>query len=265
MTATTTAHSLKEAFINRRREPCLVKCVVLFMDLLGVSAMNQARHPDRYLVALERVVTKSYRDYLNPFSPWPSAFFSDTLVVAAPLVDGRSATSEVMQLAAQGAELQMDLARAGFFARGGLSIGKFHIRDGLVFGPALVEAYRLESQIATHPRIVLSADAAKCQLEAQRRTSRGNPMLMRDGDGWTFINYLGAQIEVDPQDPIQALAEHRDQIVVNLIEHRSAKRVWEKYRWVAEYHNEVLREKLPGDQSLLVPADPMTWGFSPFG
>jgi hypothetical protein len=45
--------------------------------------------------------------------------------------------------------------REDFFVRGGLTVDLFHIREGLIFGPALVEAYELESRHAVHPRVVL--------------------------------------------------------------------------------------------------------------
>ncbi len=258
------ANRLSDIFLSARREPRLVRCAVLFMDLLGVGAMNRSRSAARHLVELERAVTVNYRDYLSPFSPWPSAFFSDTLVLAAPLVDDRDEAAEVTLLATQAAWLQMSLARAGFFARGGLSIGRFHIREGLVFGPALVDAYELESQVATHPRIVLSQAAQACQRTVLGTSPDGNPLLIRDGDGWTFINYLAIQIDIDTEDPRQPVLAHRDQIVANLQAHRGSRRVWEKYRWVAEYHNEVLRRRLPKHKDLLVPSEPMTWGFAPF-
>jgi hypothetical protein len=61
--------------------PKLERCAVLFIDLLGVRAMNRGprRRVQQHLVELDRAVTGMYRDYLKPESPWPAAFFSDTL------------------------------------------------------------------------------------------------------------------------------------------------------------------------------------------
>lgn len=57
---------------------------------------------------------------------------------------------------------------------------------------------------------------------------------------------------------------HRDTVVERLYEHRTDKRSWEKYRWVAEYHNAVVARQLRGENRLLVPADETTWQFEPF-
>jgi len=47
----------------------------------------------------------------------------------------------------------MDL---GVFVRRGISIGPLYHDTNVVFGPALVEAYKLESRIAKFPRILVS-------------------------------------------------------------------------------------------------------------
>jgi hypothetical protein len=254
--------------LSRRRQPRLLRCAVLFIDLLGVREMNQSRRVGQHLKDLDRAVTRTYRDYLAPSSPWPSAFFSDTLVLASPVMSPLTEETAIIGLAEQAAWLQLDLLAAGFFVRGGLSLGKFYIREGLIFGPALAQAYHLESQAATHPRIVLGREAEHCQREALKASlephkSPQAALLLSDGDGWTFINYLGLLFD-ETDDPLPALELHRDRVVDQLRQHRTMKRVWEKYRWVAEYHNEVVRNRLSADPTLAVPAQDMTWDFASF-
>jgi hypothetical protein len=150
----------------------------------------------------------------------------------------------------------------------GLSLGYFHTRDGLIFGPALADAYELESVHAVHPRIVLSKDADASQRRdlrfyAEPRQSPQNRVLLCDGDGWTFINYLELLFD-DLDDPATAILEHRNQVLDRLERHRDDKRVWEKYRWVAEYHNDFVDRRLVGVADGRVPAEAMTWRFEPF-
>lgn len=175
-------------FATEQGEPRLVRSAVLFVDLLGVRALNRSPQVEHHLVALEKAVTRSYRDFLKSDSPWPAAFFSDTLVLASPVLPAGEDESAIGGLVVQAAWLQLNLIAEGFFVRGGLSVGKFHIREGLVFGPALVEAADLESTVAVHPRVVLSGEAACSQHEdlrfyADPAQSPQNALLMRDADG----------------------------------------------------------------------------------
>lgn len=245
-----------DVFVTRAGAPRLARCAVLFLDLLGVSAMNRgpARDVQRRLRDLDRAVTDMYRDYLSPASPLPAAFFSDALVLASPVGDDGDEAA-VAELISHAALLQLNLATSDFFVRGGLSIGLFHIRDGLIFGPALVDAYELESRSAVNPRIVLSKAAEKV-------APRPSTLLNCDGDGCTFINYLDPLFD-DVEDPAVILEAHRDRVVARL-GRRDKKRVWEKYRWVAEYHNAFVRRELPEIDEALVPTDDMTWRFASF-
>ncbi len=58
--------------------------------------------------------------------------------------------------------------------------------------------------------------------------------------------------------------ESRRAVYPRLARHRDDKRVWEKYRWVAEYHNDFVRRQADDVPELLVPGDDMAWRFAPF-
>ncbi len=242
---------------------------MLFIDLLGVREMNRGRSAGRHLAAIERAVVKgAYRDFLALESPWLSAFFSDTLVLASPVQRADGEESSIDDLLTQAAWLQLNLIAEGFFVRGALTLGKFHLREGLIFGPALIEAHDLERDVAVHPRIVLGSDAERSQREdlrshAQPGESPQNLLLLRDADGWTFIDYLGLLFD-DPGDPRPVLEMHREIVTVRLREYRNRRRLWEKYRWVAEYHNAVVARQLPGESQLLVDTENITSQFKSF-
>ena len=85
---------------------------MLFLDLLGVRAMNRGsglRYAAR-LVELDLAIAGQYRHYFRPESPWPSAFFSDTLVLAAPIVEPDDEATARRGLVLQAAWLQMALS-----------------------------------------------------------------------------------------------------------------------------------------------------------
>ncbi len=112
------------------------------------------------------------------------------------------------------------------------------IRPGELYGPAVVRAYELESEVAQYPRIVVGQKIVQL-LEEHRDTSgdttfiRANRdfsqrclgMLAQDDDGYWIIHYLG--------DAFQASVTHshhsflygkaRDFVVQQLEERRSEK------------------------------------------
>jgi len=238
----------------------LIDCAFLFVDVLGVRAMSRAPDADRHLLRLQQTVRDRLRDYLGETAPWPAAFFSDTLVLASSAAE--SAAAAVDDLAFQAAWLQFALIEEGLFLRGALVLGPIHV-DEILFGPALVEAYELESAHAVHPRVVLSERAAASQQAEVTARAALATALLRDDDGFAFVDYLSVVLD-RPGDPRPAVERHRDAVVRGLAEHRTKRRQWEKYRWVAEYHNAVVADAFPGQDGLLVPAEDATWRFSAF-
>jgi hypothetical protein len=245
--------SIDDLFVDDETgAPQLIDCGLLYVDLLGVSAMTESRDPQQELIDLHGVLRGSFRDY-HRSSEWIATMFSDLLVIATP-ADGAEVLSGLIHL---GARLQLDLALKGFFLRGGFSVGLFHNRDDIVFGPALVESYRLEQDHAANPRVVLSEHAAE-YLEGH------DAPLLIDQDGRAFIDYLApafddASIDIDTQ-----LRKHRSVIAQRLKQHRSESGLWEKYRWAADYHNDFCRRKRRESPKLLIDVGASDKRFSKF-
>jgi hypothetical protein len=203
-----------------------------------------ALHNAENLIELDRVLRRTFHDFWAEESPLPAALLSDSMVVAAPTgpeVDDASALNEIL---VQSAILQLQLVGSGFFARGAMTIGALHIHDGIVFGPALVAAYQLEREQATNPRVVLNEEAREILRNDLGAYSGAAPsiqsrLLLVDQDGVAFIDYL--DFVLDEVDPDAGLRIHRKAIEDKLAEHIGDRRKWEKYRWVADYHNQFCR------------------------
>lgn len=239
-------------FTDESGDAILRPCALLFIDLLGVSQMATSDDADAKLAELSRLLRMPVGDFLSPESPWLAAFFSDTLVILDPFSERVEPEVTVIGLALQAAWVQVNLAMAGFFLRGALTIGEAHLEDDLLFGPALVEAYELERKSAVHPRIVLSdkaADLMKVTMSA--RGPEEGDYLRVEQDGSVFIDYLDILLD-DAEDPVPTLESHRDMVRAKLEEFRSDSRLWDKYRWVAEYHDSYCRSELPNLPDLLV-------------
>lgn len=80
--------------------------------------------------------------------------FSDNLVRSSP-ADWAGMVSVAYSIII----LAIRLLVRGIFVRGGITIGNLCHEESLVFGPALMEAYRMEQELARYPRVVLSPPA----------------------------------------------------------------------------------------------------------
>jgi hypothetical protein len=91
---------------------------------------------------------------LNHLSSCDRAFaFSDNVVRSSP-ANWAGAVSVTFSMVT----LALRLLAQGVFVRGGVALGQLCHDDSMVFGPALIEAYRIQQELARYPRIVLSPD-----------------------------------------------------------------------------------------------------------
>jgi hypothetical protein len=147
------------------------------------------------------------------------------------------------------ADFQFEMACAGHFARGGVSIGTLAVNRDLVFGDSLLKAHRLEDREAQSPRIILDPVLKDTILQCFSSSngawrSTWSVRVMLDVDGYLFVNYLAAAYEPGPisqgrvmypnEDKLQI---HRCQLESHLKNTRREPPVWSKYFWAANYHN----------------------------
>lgn len=237
-------------FIGSGREPRLIECAVLYFDLLGVSAMAQGEKAQEELLQFDRTIRDAVPYPIGAAAAkedsgaYPTTVFSDSVVQAVPIPEGLPAAA-IFQILFEVAQLQTELAKLKYFARGAITLDKFHSYDGLLFGPALVEAVGLERDVAVDPRIILSPAASGALLEAgaagpgDKAFYEEAPVLV-DEDGVPFVDYLTGALQADPELELpQTLQDHREVVTEQLQRHRTDFRRWSKHRWVAEYHNAI--------------------------
>lgn len=215
-----------------------------------------ARGPDalRELRRFDSAIRSAFRYPIGTHVTEPSALsaavFSDSFVAAAPVVGGFPVpeADAVFHLVYEAANLQTALAMRGYFARGAITVGLLHFHDGLIFGPALVEAVDLERNIARNPRIVLSPNAALSLRRGQDADqllgigSNDAPVLV-DADGLAFVNYLERIFEDTEADPADLIRSHRDRVLEQLTANSADLSRWSKHCWTAEYHNSICKTR----------------------
>lgn len=142
--------------------PQLERSVVCFLDVLGSA--DRMRGPDAQanLAALHRAIERAVKRFLDDphFEEFLAVvWFTDNVAIGWPLdrPDGDSESDLGLMFVLAG-WFMLEMALAGQFMRGGLTVGEVYIGDHYAFGPALIAATELEKKVAVHPRTALSRD-----------------------------------------------------------------------------------------------------------
>lgn len=137
-----------------KSEKTLHEQIVIFLDILGFKQLVlEASKDDSKAAALDKALTKI--DELN----WGSAIgdpvniviFSDSIIISfdPDLVILHQVIDRLCMAV-------WDLMVEGIFMRGGISKGLLSTKPQRPWGPAFINAYETETNLAVHPRIVLS-------------------------------------------------------------------------------------------------------------
>lgn len=224
--------------------------IVAFIDILGATNAI-LKQTDESLTVIHSIYERAitiFPMFQEPGLERPKVkIFSDNIVLALPYDASHRKTDALFGVAVMSAALQASFLVCGWLTRGGIAAGDFFMDDVMVWGPALVRAYELESRVAYFPRVVIESDLAKeCYLEVIRQYARN-----KNFHGYVFGKDIDGMLRVEPLLDMGA----RD-VMVNeifnlfkngllekrLTEHRGDTKVCQKWIWMAHHVEE--RRKL---------------------
>lgn len=237
------------------------ECIVTFLDVVAFTPLVMQESPSRAHRVLEAV--REMMVQIGQSVRYEARYlqFSDSVVKWTPLDSpaNRAAPCGLVfdELLGLG-HAQGELANAGIWVRGGVALGGMAYETEHVFGPGLVRAHILESQVAVYPRIVIDpellaqvrsrAEFRKDTHDAAKELGTLRAMLRRDTDGLWWVDYLRVLSE-DANSGAHAAAfavNHRDQIQRDLSALGSIRidtsRPAAKLVWLAQYHNDFVRQ-----------------------
>lgn len=148
--------------------------------------------------------------------------------------------------------------------RGGLTVGKLvHEENGLLFGPAMVKAYHLESKLAIYPRILIDKDVANKTQRGRLFEIMAN-LFAEAEDGMAEIslasslNYLLQSIfAMHPAQHTKYLSVFEDSIAqLELIrDSNDDEKIKAKYSWLAS-KVKVAYDNLPPESKIKLRPPP---------
>lgn len=141
--------------------------IICFLDILGFSEF--INHYDKDITstflqdiqesfALAREHLLDNRNIYNKEAIEHLEYqtFSDNVCISIPYFDNENdflSNFNILSIYVRG--LQMIMMSKGFFMRGGISIGSYYADDNIIFSKGLINAYKLESEKAIYPRILV--------------------------------------------------------------------------------------------------------------
>lgn len=259
--------------------PSLHLSVTAFLDILGyqqyVASSFAKGNGQAELIRLKQALDKAYENLRNSSKTsgdkrrFEVRAFTDNLVLGKPVFSPHESLGELMSIIMYVAWLQAELAVSGYFIRGGIAVGDLYMDQDLIFGPALMEAYAGEHEIAAFPRVVLCSSArALYESDLWYHGNSFVPDLLIDSDNQVFVDYLEATVMIaypDDRPFVEFLHGNRQALESKLAEFKATPRIRQKYEWAACYHNSFC-EKYPdlfadSDKvsGTLLSSTPRTW------
>ncbi|WP_153060884.1 hypothetical protein [Metalysinibacillus jejuensis] len=190
--------------------------LVAFIDILGFSSMveksvKDEKYRNKIFDALKQIqeevdYNKVKKEEEN--RDFEMVQFSDSLVVSQRFINTISFSVFIMRINF----IQKILADKGILIRGGISAGDLYHEGTIAYGPAFINAYKLESSLADYPRIIIDPKIINFEILPENEPLgdvkfnmkyyiwEGNkiPIILKDEDELYFVNYLYGMYE-EPQ------------------------------------------------------------------
>jgi hypothetical protein len=228
------------------------RALVTLIDILGFSNLITTATAEEIYIALRQIDHITGPTLLwHSFAKQYNYVFSD-LIVTAQFFRQRVKRAEVeLSFFASAAkhlrligDQQFRLTCGGIFVRGGITLGDIYADRSTIFGPALVRAYQLESQVARWPIVIFDEQLITEFEERAKRFDDNdflglfNTFINRTENGIFFLDYLSVMAYEDTTtgDLDYKLDDHRSAIITAFEQHKN-ERYREKYHFLSTYHD----------------------------
>lgn len=226
--------------------------LVAYIDLLGFSdRVRKADAGDESALVSILAVLKSFEETKDGVSKGGFRRYvaqlecthaSDAVVLSTPY--GQAEDERMTLLGFLYFLKQFQLRLLGnhrYLCRGYVCAGKMYHKDPVFFGVPYMKAFEMEKKVSD-PKIAIDPDLedAVRNAEAATKILEAKEIIVRDRDGWLFVNY----IRPPKPDYISDESCFFPRITALLLEQLQTARdgVLEKYRWLERYIDSRIRE-----------------------
>lgn len=224
--------------------------VIVFIDILGFREhIKETMNDPNYFIRLRDTLNfiselKTINDKGEKRIGKEITVFSDSIVISYPA----QYPGTVFWLLLDVVHIQLEMMRKGILIRGGLTVGKLCHNDNIVYGPAMVAAYELESKTAIYPRVVVNEEVFTTAVmypynPPEMELEYVQDLCEQDWDDQWYVDFLRQDQEFEYQyDYLKALRIIKEVILKELKQNKPKPNVRMKYQWLKNYFNEVVEE-----------------------
>ena len=239
----------KDIIMKKLNEPNEYKnCYVAFLDMLGFKKLCYEKIFDCGMIKavfddIDLLINTMNENVLNILIPESIikeidfGIMSDSVVISVP--HDRMGLIALLYLCCR---IQTMLLSNGISIRGGIAQGEFYKLKNIMFGPAMVDAYVLETE-AVNPRVVISDDIidelkkSGVYQNKEHRTQLDLLIFCDKDDSKYFVNFFNI-LELVSISHNSYNKKQRIESVINDGLKNEDYKVRSKYTWLHNYFSE---------------------------
>jgi hypothetical protein len=241
--------------------PAYKTTAVIFLDVLGTKDRNNFDEKIAvHRVFHEEVKNNEERQAASPHVIYTRAMrsFSDCTFILYTYKDGvadeRKNDLNLLYIALYNTSLSIiRILNAGFLVRGGAALGEAFMDELGFFGPAIEDAYELESDKdkAIYPRVILANEVGERLFGWERSRDDGTAsmlfsttprLILKDSDGRYFLNVFyqlemsGSVQFAEKECTLDSVRTAVDKAIIGTEErHGSNESIMRKMAWMREF------------------------------
>ena len=214
---------------------------IAYLDILGSQEYLKSAKSEEYLnkikalyddvlISIKLLDIQKYNIKIN------TKIFSDNIVIAIKKDVFNTITEDmkILLLANVASYFQMLGFKYDFLVRGTITLGDFYLDNDLVCGKGLVDAYKIESEIAVYPRIIVNNLGINDFIQCNNLKR----YLKKDFDGACYLDTFSNYFDIVNGDTHIHEIKVIQQTMTNKINQASDYKIQMKNFWLANKFNE---------------------------
>ena len=237
----------KEIVKNSEKDDSKLK--IILDSLRFIKSKEKPSEWDLKLIDIEEDAQKKGVNKFDISKKTCCTCFSDSIVISIK-IEKNNINELVSTLVANLSFIGAKLMIEGILLRGGITFGNLiHTEDGLIMGQALIDAYKLESNVAKYPRILLSKKLLgklNYPLATKRDRYPYHQYINRFKDGCVgfhqmiYFQVIQSCIEMKESTLKEELRKIKLTILNGLDSNFEHPDIYRKFNWLKDQYNELI-------------------------